>query len=240
MRRPLSPIGHRASSGFRFVEPPEGAGEGNPEGVGGGGPEEAGKGGDKTLTQAEVTRIATREKAAGKAAAERELADQLGVPLDEAKAIIKQSKEAADAKKSEADKDREAAAEQKKEAEREREAAKVEIHETRLERAFGREGIDLDDADEKTKRLLRMVTVEPGASFEDVLADVKQLKADFPGLFAGSGEEGDKKDKKRKAPSGDPKGTPPKPSKGEDKFARGAERAKARYSAPAFDPLAKK
>lgn len=193
--------------------------------------------GEKTLTQTEVNAIAAREKAQGKAAAERELADALGVPLEEAKAIIKRSKEESDAKKSEADKDREAAAREKQEAETEKAAAKKETHQARLERAFDKVGVDLSDDKEKAKneRLLRMVTAEVGASYEDVLAEVKQIQKDFPGLFGES--TGGAETTTRKAPNGDPKGTPPKPSGGEDKYEAGRKRAEARRSKVTDNPL---
>lgn len=234
MLKPLSPIAHRAS--IRFVEEPPPSGEENPPAGGGGAP--AGeKPAEKTFTQAELNAIATREKNEGKAAAERSIAEQLGVSIEDAKAIIKQSKDAADAKKSEADKDREAAAKEKTAAEADRQAAALEVHNARLERAFLKEGIDFDElGEDKAKRLLGLVTAQSGASYDDVLKDVQQIKADFPALFGAPEETGTK----RKAPGSDPKGAPPKPNAGEDKYAKGAERAKARYAAPAFDPLAKK
>lgn len=230
MHKPLSPIAHRAR--IRFTEtPPEGGEQNPPAGGGGAG---AGGGSEKLLTQAEVNAIATREKQQGKAAAERELAEALGVPLEEAKAIIKQSKEAADAKKSEADKDREAAAREKQEAETEKAAAKKETHQARLERAFDKVGVDLADDKEKAKneRLLRLVTAEVGASYEDVLNEVKQIQKDFPGLFGESGGGSS-----RKAPNGDPAGTPPKPTGAEDKYEAGRKRAQARAAKVTDNPL---
>lgn len=209
-------------------------GDGTEGGGGGGAPAE--KPAEKTLTQTEVNAIAAREKNEGKAAAQRELAEQLGVSIEDAKAIIKRSQEVEDGKKSEADKDREAAAKEKQAAEADRAAAKKEVHEARLERAFAKEGFDTEADAAKAARLLRMVTVEPGATYEDVLKDVQAVKADFPALFgdAVTGEP------KKKAPNGDPKGNPPKPTGGEDKYDAGAKRAQALYSKTAFDPLAKK
>lgn len=212
---------------LRFIETPEPKGEG-PEDTGGAGGKATDKPEEKTFTQAELTSIAAREKNEGKAAAERSIAEQLGVSIEEAKAIVKAAKDADEAKKSEAEKDREAAAKEKQEAEAERQAAKAEVHEARLERAFAKEGIDLEDGDDKTKRLLRLVTVETGASYEDVLKDVQKIKADFPALFGKSEESTGKTT--RKAPSGDPKGNPPKPTAGEDRFEAGKARAQRHRS----------
>jgi hypothetical protein len=179
---------------------------------------------DKTFTQAEVTAIATREKDEGKRSAEAAVAKELGVSVTEAKQILKAHHAAEDAKKTEADKAREAAEAEKTAAEQAKNAAAVEIFETRLERAFLKEGLELDD--EKVKRVRRMVGVEAGASYEDILKDVQAVKAEFPSLFDGTGAG------TPKAPNGDPGGRPPKPVKGEDKFAAGAARA-AQYGKPA-------
>lgn len=185
---------------------------------------------EKLLPQSEVNRIAATEKEAGKRAAEQELANRLGVPLDEAEQILKAHRERQDAAKTEAEKAKEAAEAEKREAEAEKQAAKAEVHETRLERAFAKTGLALDD-DEKLARIRRMVTVEVGASYDDVLADVTKLKESFPELFEAKADDGKGKQKQqRKAPSGDPSGQPPKPAAGEDAFARGRERAKSHGS----------
>lgn len=174
----------------------------------------------KTFTQDEVTAIATREKDEGRRSAEAAVAKELGVSVAEAKKILKDHAAAEDAKKTEADKAREAAEAEKTEAEKAKAAAATEIFETRLERAFLKEGLALDDT--KVARVRRMVSVEAGASFDDVLKDVQAIKAEFPALFDGSGAG------TPKAPNGDPVGSPPKPKPGEDKFAAGAARA-AKY-----------
>lgn len=178
----------------------------------------------KSFTQAEVTAIAAREKDEGRRSAEASLAKELGVTVAEAKEILKQHKSAEDAKKTEADKAREAAEAEKTAAAKEKSEAAKEIFETRLERAFLKEGLALDDA--KVARVRRMASVEAGASYEDILKDVQSIKSEFPELFGTEGAG------TPKAPSGDPKGSPPKPKPGEDKFASGADRA-AKYGKPA-------
>lgn len=202
---------------LRMEDPPEG---GNPPKEDP--PNDGKQGGEKTLTQTEVNAIAAREKAAGKAAAEQELATSLGVSLDEAKAIIKSHRDKENAAKSEAEKAKEAADAEKAAAEAEKQTAKAEVHETRLERAFAKEGLPLDEAaDDKRARVLRLVTVEVGAAYEDVLKDVQKVKEDFPELFGG--KKSTEPPKRRAA--GDPPGQPPAPAGGEDKFAKGRERA---------------
>lgn len=177
----------------------------------------------KTFTQAEVSAIAAREKDEGRRSAEAAVAKELGVTVDEAKKILKDHRATEDAKKTEADKAREAAEQEKTEAATAKAAAAAEIHETRLERAFNKVGLELDEA--KIARVRRMVTVEAGASYEDVLKDVEAIKVEFPALFDSTATP-------PKAPGGDPKGAPPKPKLGEDKFAAGAARA-AKYGKPA-------
>lgn len=180
------------------------------------------KTGEKTLTQTEVNAIAAREKNEGKAAAETAIAASLGVTIEEAKEIVKAHKASEEAKKTDVDKAKEAADKEKATATSDRSAAAKEIHEARLERAFLREGLDITDEANaaKVKRIIKMVSVEPGTSYDEVLADVKLVKADFPALFEEPIVKG------RKAPNGDPKGTPAKPKAGEDAYAKGLARAK--------------
>jgi hypothetical protein len=199
------------------------------------------KGGDdskgKTFTQAELNKIATKEKAEGKAAGERAVAESLGVSIEEAKKIIKASKDAEDAKKSDADKDRETAAAERAEAEKAKGEAAKEIHEARIERAFAAEKFGGDD--EAMKRVRRMVSVETGATYDDVLADVQAVKKDFPALFEAKADDG--KSGKPKAPVGSVKGTPKKPATGEDRFSVGQQRAReAVQKTRGYNPLAKK
>ena len=196
---------------------------------------------DKKFTQADLNKIAAKEKAAGKRAAAQELADQLGVPLDRAKEIVAAAVEAEDAKKSEAEKEKAKASQAATEAEKAKADAEQAKHESLIERALLRSGFTADDSDEGQKRLTRvrkMITVEVGASFEDVLDDVKDVKTDFPALFA----EQDPKDggKTPKVPNSDPKGKPPKPTGGEDKFDAGKKRFKeSQNKHRGFNPLEK-
>jgi len=216
-------------------EPPAGgapAGGGDP---GSGGEPGTGGGADKTFTQTDLNRIATREKAEGKAAAEKAIADMLGCTPAEAAEIIKKSREAEDKTKSEAQLEREKAAKELEAAKAEKSSAAAETHAARIERALAKLGFA--GKDEDSERVQRMVTVEIGSSYEDVLKDVTELKKTLnPELF---GEKTGGKPGGR-LPGGDPKGGVPKPTGGEDGYAAGqarfAERKKARTT---FNPLAK-
>jgi len=198
-----------------------GSGGGGTGGAGEGG-EGGGSGGDtpKTFSQEDVNRIATREKEQGKQAASRELAEQLGVSVEEAKQIIQRAKEADDAQKTEAQRAREAADREKEEAALEKRAATTERHEAAVERRLVMAGVT---DEKKLARVMRMVTVEPGASSDEIQTDVDQLKTDFPELFTVQQGGGGG----RRVPDSDPKGGPPPRKGAEDAYSKGAERAKA-------------
>jgi hypothetical protein len=204
------------------VEDGGAGGEDGGAGGGGGGtppPEakpDADKGNEKTFTQADVDKAASAQAAEAKRKATADLAEQLGVTVDEAKKIIaahqsaeesqkteaQRAKEAADAAKAEAD-------EAKAEAARERQAAKIE-------RALIKDHIR-DDCLEDSLALLK---VDADASPEEFTAAIAAFKERRPEFFEATGEES-----KRTPPPGDPKGKPAG-KKPEDAYARGEERAK--------------
>lgn len=196
---------------------------------------------DKKFTQADLNKIGAKQKAEGRAAAEKAVVDLLGCTPAEAAEIVKKHREAEDATKSEAEKEKAKAGQATAAAEKAKADAEQAKHESLIERALLRSGFTADDSDEGQKRLTRvrkMITVEVGASFEDVLDDVKDVKTDFPALFA----EQDPKDdgKKRRLPNSDPSGKPPRPTGGEDKYDAGAKRfAEANKKRQRYNPLAK-
>lgn len=228
------------------VTPPEPAG-GPPAGGGGG----TGQGGDpgsggsgtaappeKTFTQADIDRIVAREKESASSKAVKDLAEQLGVTIDEAKEIVKSHKDKTDAEKSDAQKAREAADKEKAEAVEAKAAAALETHTTRADRALVTAGIafpkDATD-DQKDATLLRvrgMLTVKPGATAAEIAADVKSLKEGFPGLFAPGGTG-------KGSPNSDPKTPPGGGTSSGDKTGMqiGAERAAQRYKDRSRRPL---
>jgi multidrug efflux pump subunit AcrA (membrane-fusion protein) len=184
--------------------------------------DDSGKPAGKTFTQAELNKIAAKQKAEGKAAAEKAIADLLGCTPAEAAEIVKKQREAEDATKSEAEKERQTAAKERAAAEAAKREAAVEVLEARIERALAAEGFAGDD--KKLARVRKMITVETGATYEDVLADVQDAKKEFPEIFAGKTPESDDGKKTGKLPSSDPAGRPPKPKSGEDLYAAGAKR----------------
>ena len=185
---------------------------GDPPGGGTGG---SGGNDQQTFTQAELNRIAAREKEEGKRAAARELAEQLGCTVDEAKELIARARAQDDSQKTEAQKAREAADKEKADAEKERAEAAKEKHTARIERCLLKAGVP----DTKLDKVARMLDVEVGAEIDKIDEAAKELKKEFPELFAGE----------RKPPPGsDPGGSGGKPpvKPNEDAFTRGADRAK--------------
>lgn len=184
---------------------------------------DSGKADEKKFTQADLNKIAAKQKAEGRAAAEKAVVDLLGCTPAEAAEIVKKHREAEDATKSEAEKEKAAAVKEREAAEAEKRAAAAERHELQIERALTAEGFAGDA--KKLARVRRMVTVEVGATYEDVLADVQEAKTEFPELFGSKTPEDDgKRTPPGKLPSSDPKGKPPRPTGGEDKFDAGAKR----------------
>jgi len=182
---------------------------------------------DKGLSQEEVNRIATREKEQGRAAALAQVQADLGVPLEEAKALIEAAKAASEMQKTEAQKARDAADREKAAAEAEKSTTAKERHEGRIERALFGAGIHGDDeaADTKRARIARLVEAKVGDDLDTIKAAVAALKKDMPELF------GTPAPKTPAAPGGDPKGGPPAPKQAEDAFTRGMARAQGARAA---------
>lgn len=189
-----------------------GGGEGDPK------PDEP-----KTFDQAEVNRIAAREKAAGKRAAEQALAESLGIPLEDAKKIIADHKAAEDKKKSEADRLKEAADADKRAAEANKSTTASEVRTARIERALAAAKFPKIDDDKATAKVVRMIDVETDASYDDVKEAVAELAKEFPALFEAPKDDG--KTKPPKLPGSAPSGKPPAPTgDNESKLAAGARR----------------
>lgn len=200
----------------------------NEEGDGGGGGSEgdppkadppkddAGKANEKTFTQADVDKAASARAAEAKRKATSDLAEQLGVSVDEAKKIIAAHQSAEDAQKTEAQRAKEAADQAKAEADAAKAEAAAERQAARVERALIKDHVR-DDCLEDSLSLLK---VAPEATPEELTAAIEAFKERRPEFFDANGE-----DPKRTPPPGDPKGKPA-PKKAEDAWARGEERAK--------------
>lgn len=222
-----------------------GDGGGDPGGGGGsgdGGDGSGGSGGDggtRTFTQDEVTRMTAREKNQGRQAAAQEIADELGMPIEEAKQVLAAARERDEAQKSEAEKARDKADRERQEAEKAKAAAARERYDARVERALIRAGIGSDDTS-RLERVARMVTADTEADFDAIVDEVDTLKEDFPELFGGSGGEGGEGDGSgRRTPGSDPGRPPRRRQSTEDAMNRGAERAR-NFSQGGVRPFGKK
>ena len=183
----------------------------------------------KTVTSEEMARIAAREKEEGRRAAQRELAEQLGVSVEEAKQIISNHRTAEEQNKTEAQREKEAAAAERAAAAQEKAAAAEERHRARIERSIMLAGV----TDEKRiERISRLLDVEVGADPDAVSSAVATLKEEMPEIF-GSTADGEAP----KPPAGVPGGKPPKPQVKDDAFTRGRERAKQASSASHYSIL---
>lgn len=188
--------------------------------------------------QAEMTRIATREKAEGKRAAEREIAEQLGVSVEEAKQLIADRKAAEDAKKDELAKATEAkAAADAKAADAER-----QLTEARLTQRIYDALEDAGCADRKARTMLRRtIEAKPDATDEELAAIVEdEVKKAFPASFAApeTAEEKAAREKREadearrhpKPPAGDPQGSKPDQNrKGDDTLAAATQAAREAF-----------
>lgn len=152
--------------------------------------------GDKTLTQDQVNKIVSREKAAAERAERKKLSDWLASQKsDQDKATMDEAQRA----KAEAD-------EAKAESEKLRAEARRERLDAKIERKLSAAGVD----EKALARAARLVDLDVEASDDDITAEIEQLKTDMPGLFATASDDGDDKGKTKKgAPSGVTTGKPP-------------------------------
>lgn len=177
---------------------------------------------EKSVPQSEVDRILKERLAENTRKSQEDLAKALGVPLEEAKNIIKAHNDRVESEKTEAQKAKDAAEAAKAASDAAEAAAKTARHEANLERRLTRAlPKDLEDEilDKRVAKLAKLIEVEEGASLEDIDKAITALKADWSELFGTtSGGAG--------AGGSDPSGKPNK-TKSTDAYKRGAERAKA-------------
>ena len=131
----------------------------------------------RTFTQDEVTAMMTREKADGRSAATREIADKLGMSIDDATALLAAAKAADDANKTQAQRDAADAATAKADAEKIKAEAAADRHAARVERLLGTAGAA------NVAVAARAIDVTVGADESTVTAAIEKLKTDAPGLF---------------------------------------------------------
>lgn len=205
-----------------------GTGEGGSGGAGGSG-DGGGTGGgtkEQTFTQADLTRVGTREKQEGHKAGRSQALKDLGVENEEeAKELLAEAKAAREAKKSQADKDAEKARNEAAQATREKEEAAREKLNTRIERQLMLHGLSLDKdpdkADKQLARASRLLDLDTTADVDAIKQAVKDLKDEMPSLFAETDDdEEDDEDEDPKTRrtqnrngSGNDPGRPPKTKK---------------------------
>lgn len=176
-------------------------------------------------SQDDLNRIAAAEKEQGKRQAERDLAEALGVTVDEAKAIIETHKKAEQDAMTETQRQAAAAAEDRQKAAAELVAARADRRGAAVHAALviagvvvpeGQNGVDVLD------RVGRMVSLPDGdVTPEQATAAVDALKAMVPSLFAAAAPL--KPGQKPPPSSGPPAPPAPKPPEGglKDAFEKG-------------------
>lgn len=194
-----------------------GGGENGSGGSGGG--DGGGNKGERTLSQAEVNRIATKEKQEGHNAGRAALLKELGIDNPEkAKEMIDAAKKAEDDALNETQKAQRKAEADKVEAENDRKEAKLEKLNARIERRLLAEGLSLakddDKADKQLARAVRLLDLDLDSDQEAVKAAVKDLKDEMPNLFAETDDDEEDEEDDRRKPTGrtDP-GRPPRKGK---------------------------
>lgn len=159
---------------------------------------------DKKFDQDEVSRMMTREKREGKEAAERKMAEDLGMSLTEAKALIKSQKDAADAKKTDQERALEATTKERDDAKAEANEAKAEAFVSKLEAKLLRAGCKPEKIDKATK----LIDVSYGDDDDKVTDAIKSFQEDESEWFTTT--EGSEQDPK--GPPGQRLPKQPRPS----------------------------
>jgi DNA-binding transcriptional MerR regulator len=231
----LRPSYHDYLCSFNEADGGDGGGGGGNGGDGGGNGNE-GQGttppAGENLSKAEVDTIVKGRVEQTRKATADSIAKDLGVSLEDAKRIIKESQDQSDAQKTEAQRAREAADREKADAETEKQAAAQERHDARVEKLLVRalpRDLDDDVLDKRVTKLGRLLDVEVGADEATIKTAIDGLCKEWPELFPTDENEGSNGNGNGtgKVPSGDPKGKPAPKKPAEDAYTRGAERAKA-------------
>lgn len=211
----------------------DGGGDASGGNGGEGGGTGSGTGGEKQLSQAEVNRIATREKQEGTKAGRAALLKELGIEdVKEAARLIEQAKKSETDSLSETERlKREAAA-----ANAKAEADKVEVAREKLaakvERRLLASGLQLDKKDEaKAERQLarasRLLDLDLDADQDAIRDAVKELKAEMPNLFAETDDEEEEGEQEQNRRTGNRTGDPGRPPRQKKPSGTSKERARA-------------
>lgn len=209
----------------------DGGGSGSGEGEG------TGSGSERKLTQAEVTRIMTREKQQGHTAGRAAVLKELGIEdPKEAARLIEAAKKAENDALSETERARKEATEAAARAKTaEQETALERVH-LKAERKLLASGLQLDPKDEEKAerqlaRAVKLLDLDHEADPEKIKQAVTELKEEMPNLFATTdGDEEEEKetsrngDRTRRDPGRPPRSSGPKGTSKERAAARLAER----------------
>ena len=163
--------------------------------------------------QAELARIAAREKDEGRRAAEQTVAQQLGCTVDEAKAILERHRNAerdamSEAERAKADAETARAAAQQAEAQ-----AKKALRDANVTLALTNAGVRADRRD----AAIRLTTIADDADDAAIAAAVEATKTAYPEFFTAPAQP---------TPSSVPGGPAPTPTPTPGGLAAGAELAK--------------
>lgn len=178
---------------------------------------------DRTFSQADVDRIIQKKEKKLRRSIARELEDELGVSLEEAKSIVKKVQDG-----EKPDTQAEVARQRQQLDDRERELNEREVTFVVREQ--------LQEAGVKSARLrraVRLVELDEDADADDIAAAVAELKDEMPELFGTEETEDDEDKPRRRVPASRTKPPRRKPAAREDAFARGADLAK-QYQSSTF------
>jgi len=178
------------------------------------------------FTQAELDRVAGQTRAEAKRKAEQDVANALGVPLDEAKAIIAERQQRVEAEKTEAQKATEAANKARSEADDAKKTAAQETLRARAVVALVKAKLNPDRLDRATVLLLADVDADADADAVDAAAT--KLAEETPEWFTGEAAQ-------PPPANGNPGGAPPRGQSDAKGLDAGRKRSQDRRTTPNTD-----
>lgn len=159
----------------------------------------------KTFTQADVNRLAAKEKKEGKRAGIKSVMEELGIKdLDEAKQALEAIRKKNDGTE-DAEQQKQTREQVRKELEKEFERDKARIRlEAKAELALIKAGLKA----EKTDKVLKMLDIDSAEDLDDINDQIEDIKKDFPEMF--QSKNSDEDDEGKKEPKSTKPGTQPR------------------------------
>lgn len=186
----------------------------------------------KTFTQADLDRLATKQKREGKRAAHRELMERLGFDsIEETEKFIQEAKDRADSTDQDADKRLKKIEDRERKAEERIQQATRKANEADVMSALIAEGLDRKEA-RRAARLVELDLDSEDLDEDEILAAVDELREEMPRLFAQTDETETEKTKERPprgTPDSTPRGRAPKRPEGATMKERGRSRLQDRH-----------